>query len=260
MRAMAADTHSGRITVSIVSHGQLDLVEPLLADIEALDEKQLGVVLTLNIPETLPPGITGRKLQVRVLRNATPRGFSANHNAAFREAECEFFCVMNPDVRLPGNPFPRLIDKLRDAGVGLAAPLVLGPNGQVEDSARRFPTFAKLAARVLSRRRQPLDYPASTDPYDVDWVAGMFMLFRSETYRALSGFDEKYFLYYEDVDICARLRLAGGRVVLHPGARIVHHARRSSHRSLRYLWWHVSSVGRWLTSEPYRRVTAAVAP
>lgn len=246
-----------QLTVSIVSHQQLDLVEPLLTDLGSLGQKGLEVALTLNAPESLPPGIHTLGLPLRIHRNEAPRGFGANHNAAFRAASCQYFCVMNPDVRLQGNPFSSLIEQLQQPHAGVAAPLVIGPNGRVEDSARRFPTFPRLAARVLRRRSRPLDYPAATAPYDVDWVAGMFMLFRAETFRALSGFDERYFLYYEDVDICARLRLTGHRVVVDPGVKIVHHARRSSHRNLRYTWWHVASVARWLMSDPYRRVMAA---
>jgi GT2 family glycosyltransferase len=83
-------------------------------------------------------------------------------------------------------------------------------------------------------------------PFSPDWIAGMFMLFRSELFREVGGFDERYFLYYEDVDLCFRLRQHGYEVILVPDARAVHFAQRQSHRNLRYLLWHVRSLVRFL--------------
>jgi N-acetylglucosaminyl-diphospho-decaprenol L-rhamnosyltransferase len=67
-------------------------------------------------------------------------------------------------------------------------------------------------------------------------------------FRELRGFDERYFLYYEDVDLCRRLRKRGYEVVLVPSASAVHDARRESHRNLRHLSWHLASIARFLRS------------
>jgi len=80
----------------------------------------------------------------------------------------------------------------------------------------------------------------------------MFMLFRADTYREIDGFDERYFLYYEDVDICARLRQRGYDVRLVPAASVIHAARRDSHRRARYLAWHIRSTLRFWRSEACR--------
>ena len=74
------------------------------------------------------------------------------------------------------------------------------------------------------------------------------MLFRSSVFHALHGFDERYFLYYEDVDLCRRLRKRGYDIRLVPSVRAVHNARRESHRSLRHLRWHLASIVRFLLS------------
>jgi hypothetical protein len=82
----------------------------------------------------------------------------------------------------------------------------------------------------------------------------MFMLFPACTYQSVGGFDERYFLYYEDVDLCARLRLLGHEIVLCPDATVMHHARRASHRNFRYLRWHLGSMARFFLSPAYRQV------
>jgi len=80
------------------------------------------------------------------------------------------------------------------------------------------------------------------------------MMFPRSVFSLLQGFDERYFLYYEDVDICARLNLAGFPVAVLPECTVVHHAQRSSHRSLRYLRWHISSMMRFFMSPVYREL------
>ncbi len=74
------------------------------------------------------------------------------------------------------------------------------------------------------------------------------MLFRSEVYSELAGFDERYFLYYEDVDLCRRLRRRGYDVRLLPSVSAVHDARRESRRSLRHLRWHLASMLRFMVT------------
>ena len=235
------------ITISVVSHRQASLATNLIADVKAYCGETLPIILTLNVaeePTELPSGI-------KVIQNSRPKGFGANHNAAFREAATEYFCVVNPDVRLKMDPFPALLEALTDRDVGVAAPLVKSPSGTLEDSARRFPTVTRLAAKLFGRSPR-LDYETASARISPDWVAGMFMLFRSDTYRSMNGFDERYFLYYEDVDLCARLRLSGAKVIVEPAADVVHDARRASHGNLRHASWHARSILRYLLSASYR--------
>ena len=232
------------ITVSIVSHGQAWLVERLLADLAALGRSDLRVVVTLNIPEDAP---ATAGLDVRWIRNATRLGFGANHNQALRDSTDEFLCILNPDVRITSDPFPALLAAFASPQAGLAAPRVTTSSGSVENSARRFPTFLSLAAKAL-KLNAALDYPDGDATLSPDWVAGMFMLAKRAAFEAVRGFDERYFMYYEDVDLCRRLRRAGFDVRLVQSARIVHDAQRASHRDLRYLRWHLASVARFLAA------------
>lgn len=249
------------ISISVVSHGQGDLVGRALADlVHCSDSVPIEVILTRNIPEQLPFSAEDFPYPVKVVENASPKGFGANHNAAFRFATGKWFCVMNPDIRLDDNPFPELLACLANSNVGVAAPLVLAVHGEIEDSARRFPGPAKILCKAMGRCSGN-DYAIMDRPVHPDWVGGMFMLFPRSVYEKAGGFDERYFLYYEDVDLCARLRLMGYEVVLSPRAEVVHHARRSSHRNLRYLRWHLGSMARFFLSPVYwhilyRKVTA----
>lgn len=239
-----ADANAPRVSISVVSHGQAPLIEPLLADLARHVKTPFELIVTLNIPEALPFESARFGFPVRVIENPAPKGFGANHNAAFRESRGAAFCVLNPDIRIDRDPFPGLLECLRNPAVGVAAPLIKSPEGVIEDSARRFPTPFSILRKALLRRTE-VDYPVGEGSIDPDWVAGMFMVFPRDVFAALGGFDERYFLYYEDVNLCARLRLAGKQVVLCTSVSAVHDARRQSRGSWRYARWHLSSMMRY---------------
>jgi N-acetylglucosaminyl-diphospho-decaprenol L-rhamnosyltransferase len=224
----------------------------LLTDIQAHCSHQLiTVVLTHNLAEdcSLPEKDYGFKV-LRVT-NRDPQGYGANHNQAFRTIAADYFCALNPDLRLEQDPFPALLTRLeKDPQIGAISPLVLSPDRQIEDNARRLPTPGHIVKRIIKLGpRREYDFGTKSQP--VDWLAGMFLLFPSPIYRQLNGFDERYFLYCEDVDLGCRLRLAGLVSELDPTAAVIHEPRRSSHRRPRHLFWHLSSLVRFFRSPVY---------
>jgi GT2 family glycosyltransferase len=234
-----------RVCVSVVSHLQARLAKGLLDDLAAHCRDTVEVILTLNADEPLAFEVAEFGYPIELVRNHSPRGFGANHNAAFRLCRRRAFCVLNPDIRLAANPFPALIEELERDRVGVVAPRIVDTAGRTEDSARRFPTLCSLAAKALGRTGT-LDYEIGASPFSPDWIAGMFMLFSQEAFGAVGGFDERYFLYYEDVDICARLRAADYAVRLVPAASAVHDARRASRSNWKHRAWHLQSIVRYL--------------
>jgi N-acetylglucosaminyl-diphospho-decaprenol L-rhamnosyltransferase len=234
--------HPRRISISIVSHGQIYLINNLLNDIHKYcQNSSLELILTRNIEETLPFDVDSFLFPIKLIENPAPNGFGTNHNHAFAQATGQYFCVMNPDIRLYDDPFPALIECLKQPLVGVVAPLVVGNSGNVEDSARFFPTPFKILCKVFGGGKGS-DYVIEGQVIYPDWVGGMFMLFPREIFENLTGFNEQFFLYYEDVDLCARLRLQGYEVVLCPVAKVIHDAQRTSHKSLKYFKWHFISM------------------
>lgn len=230
------------VTLSVVSHRQNALVNQLLQDVQRHCADRVALVVTENVPDDTA---ISRALPFEHVVNTQVKGFGANHNAAFKHCRTPWFCVVNPDIRLPADPFSTLLAPFGDPAVAVVGPLVRSPAGTIEDSARRFPTAGSLLKKIVAEKRQP-DYPTDRGPQQVDWLAGMFMLFRSDAYRAAGGFDEAYFLYYEDVDICHRLRRAGGAVVFEPRAEVIHDARRGSRRNLGLARHHAAGILRFL--------------
>lgn len=229
------------ITLSVVSHGQAGLVSQLFADLARLNPPTLAkVVLTLNDPSEAALSWPTLPVPLHTQVNVVRRGFGANHNAAFAHCDTAYFLVVNPDIRLNADALGALVAAVQPQD-GVLAPVVREPDGTRADFARQIITPATLIQRHVLR-------DAQTPPGATHWVAGMFMLFPREAFAACGGFDEHYFLYCEDFDICARLQLAGKAVHVVEEAQVVHASQRTSRRRLRYLLWHMRSLLRmWST-------------
>ncbi|MEJ8823980.1 glycosyltransferase family 2 protein [Variovorax humicola] len=232
------------ITVSIVSHGQLALILPLLEQLDRFSTAMVEkVVLTINIPE--PDLIAGRQWQFPVERidNPAPKGFGANHNQAFARCSSDWFLVLNPDMRFDNDVLSPLVAQAAP-DAGLLTPRILEPGKTAPEQHRAIITPLEILTRKRAGYRIP-DVPA--------WVPGLFMLLRSKAYAQVKGFDERFFMYGEDFDICARVRLAGWKLQVGENLRARHEAQRASHASRRHLSWHVSSLLRvWLSSAFWR--------
>lgn len=243
-----------RLVVSIVSHGHCELVQDLLLQLAQWAAHSVTrVVLIQNVPEsTLQPPSIGWPFALDVIANPVPRGFGANHNTALKDAEEEFVCVLNPDVKLMAqhDPFADLMATCAAVqGAGCAYPTQVDELGNVQDSEREVPSpLALLRRRLLGRRDTR-----------VDWVNAACLVVPKSVWRDLGGFDERYFMYCEDVDFCLRLRLRGLRLVKAP-VRIVHAGQRASGRSFKHLTWHLRSLLRLWLSPVYRRAQQLLTP
>ena len=245
---------SAKVSISVVSHKQADLVSQLLSDIESYcSSDEIELILTLNVEEELPFTPDNFSFPIKMIHNKTRQGFGENHNQAFKHASGSYYCVLNPDIRFNTNPFAILITELNNDCIGVVAPLVLSPDNLIEDSAREFPTPFTILNKALGGHKGS-DYIIKEQAIYPDWIGGMFMLFPKQIFAQLNGFDERYFLYYEDVNLCARLRLLNYEIMLCPTAKIFHYAQRTSHANLKYFRWHLSSMTRYFLSSAFLRI------
>jgi N-acetylglucosaminyl-diphospho-decaprenol L-rhamnosyltransferase len=233
------------ITVSIVSHGHGGMISSLIDQLHRCPEVS-QIVLTLNIPEKM---VLPYSEKVLLIHNDTPKGFGANHNFAFTKLTQDYFCVLNPDIELLNNPFNPLMNMLmKDKTSGIVAPAIMNSLGKLEDSARYFPTLISLLKKFLFNDEGKFPIKDNELPAYPEWVAGMFMLFSRNSFSVVGGFDERYFLYYEDVDICRRLKNHGYVIALLPFVHVIHMAQRASRKNLYHMRLHISSALRFLSS------------
>ena len=159
-------------------------------------------------------------------------GYSAGMNHAANTQDNEFIYVMNPDAAVRPGAVKMLLERMdSDSQLGLLGPRIENEDGSLYPSARCFPSFRDGVGHAIvgmfkpdnpwSRRYKMLDW--GYDTYrEVDWVSGASMFCRRTAFEAVNGFDEDYWMYMEDVDLCWRLNRAGWKVGYEPDATVVH--------------------------------------
>jgi GT2 family glycosyltransferase len=240
------------ITLSIVSHNDSREVERLLSSLYLHEvEDKFQVILTDNLGNDLP---SYPWKNCAILRNEKPKGFASNHNEAFRHATGSYFCILNPDIIFVQSIFDRLIDRVKSGQADMITPVVVDSQDRVQDTFRKIPTPLELFQRRLLKRTHSIPLPEDVSVIAPEWISGTFMLMKSDVYQKLGGFDERYHLYMEDVDICARARLQGLSILVDSGMKLQHEGRRSSKQDFKYLLWHLHSAWKFFNSPVYKNV------
>lgn len=229
------------VTFSVVSHGQMNMIRDLINDLNSVKNIKFELLITLNIIEDFSD-FPKTDFPIKIIKNLYQKGFGSNHNYAFKFSSGNFFLIINPDIRFNNFSLDELLNAFDDDLVGAVAPLILTPTGFVDDSARRFPSIFNLILRTIFGIRS-IDYPTDCGPVVIDWAGGMFLLFRKDIFTLLNGFDDKnFYMYFEDVDICRRLKMAGYKLMLIPHVNVIHYAQRASRKNIKYLIWHFKSA------------------
>ena len=175
--------------------------------------------------------------RVTLVQNRENRGFGAAVNEAARMTDASRLWLLNPDCRVEPGAFAALAAVLhRHPECAIAAPQLLEADGRVQSSARGEPDawtglfgrhglmtrfFPESAAARRNLRAREL-VASGVESAVVDWVMGASMLIRRDAFELAGGFDERYFLYWEDADLCRRLRDRGYSTRYVPGAKVVH--------------------------------------
>ncbi|MFM7152324.1 MAG: glycosyltransferase family 2 protein [Gemmataceae bacterium] len=163
---------------------------------------------------------------VSLLRWRKNRGFARAVNEACRLSQGQWILLLNPDTSVPPNFLDRVLESLdhRDDRVGIVGFRLQNSDCSVQLSAGFFPTLrSSLLRLLLPRAIRKYSHPQTAGEHEVDWVTGSCLLIRSECFHALQGLDPRFFLYYEDVDLCFRARREGWSVVFDPSLSIIHH-------------------------------------
>lgn len=240
------------ISISIVSHADSEKVIHLLDSLQKYeDTKRIQVILTDNLGNELPDFANTLWASLHIIRNKSKFGFAKNHNQAFRQSNGKYFVILNPDLIFEQPVLETLINNLEKHQVDLIAPKIVDAQNVTQDSFRGLPTPLKLMKRRLLGEKIESFQADVHGLIHPDWIAGMFWLMKSETYRQLNGMDEKFRLYFEDVDFCTRARLAGLKIAVDSKVQIRHDAQRASRKKIYYLMLHTLSAFKFFSSSTY---------
>jgi N-acetylglucosaminyl-diphospho-decaprenol L-rhamnosyltransferase len=199
------------------------------------------VIIVDNDQESAVPEIPHA---VRLIRNPKNVGFARACNQGILASDGEYIVLINPDTLVEGDFFESLeefFDQNLEAGV--AGPRIVDGEGNLQLSARKELSFVSgFLGRTSLFPKNPLVrrfFPAAqklSDPVVVDWVSGACMIIRRRTIEEIGPMDERFFMYFEDADLCRRAREAGWLVYYLPQVEVLHHTGASSRSKPRAVW------------------------
>ncbi len=240
MNERVARPHVAAVIVNYNAGDALALAVRSLANDQGVDWE--AVVVDNASSDRSIEGLTRAWPWVRTICNLENYGFGRAVNQGVAETRAPFILLMNPDCELDRGATGHLLLALAaDETVAVVGPRIFDPDGRPQGNARGDPDMltglfgrTSLLQRLLpaaaTARRNVVAVAAGdgTTATDVDWLSGACVLVRRSAFERVGGFDERYFLYWEDADLCRRLRRAGYRIVYSPEATAVHQVGRSS--------------------------------
>ena len=223
-----------KIVISIVSHNQQALCSRLFRSIDNFLQSNLHEVIIVLTENTLTENTNkSERFRTYNINNLRHKGFGANHNAAFERFESDFFFIVNPDIIFNENlDLDVVFEQLIRDRFDISSPQIVGVSGAIEDYKRADLTFTNLLKRKFFRNNVE----------KFDWLAGMFLIVNSTSFRKLQGFDTDFFMYVEDCDLSMSARKAGMKTGDIEGFSVVHDARRASTKSFKHFRWHITSL------------------
>jgi GT2 family glycosyltransferase len=249
------------VDVVVVSYNSAEHLRGCVEGLSRLDWVQVIVVDN----GSADPGLDRiAELDVRTIETGANLGFAGGCNAGWRVGESRYVLFLNPDARIASDSLQRLVGVLesrREAAI--VAPRIVGDDGRLQHSLRRYPRLRSTYAQALFLHRlfpsspsvdEKVQDPAAYERPGVhDWASGACLLVRRDVLERIGGWDAGFFFYCEDIDLCRRVHDLGCTVRYEPSAEVVHEGGGSAPRSVmlphlaasrvRYAQLHRSRIG-----------------
>lgn len=242
------------ISIAIVTYNNASTIKETLDSIRALS----GASYTYKV-QVIDNGSTDHTREIvreysdiaeLILSPKGNVGFGAAHNVVIPTLRSDFHVIMNPDVTIKTTDFLEKLIRIfeQNPSVGMMAPSVRNENGELQYLCRRDLTILDLMLRfspikIMKRRRQyhemrDMDY---SQPFEVAFSSGCCMLIRTDIFVAIGGFDDRYFLYAEDADLCRSVRQKS-QIQYRPELEVCHRWARASYRNAGMTKIHIQSL------------------
>lgn len=231
-----------KIDIIIVNYNSTDYALKSIESIyESLNGLSANIIVADNASTDSPERLKKEFPKIKLMLNGKNLGFSKAVNKAFKISLANFVLLINPDTIIQNNFFKNLLEFIeKKKTTGIVGPMVYDEDGKIQGSARRFPTILT----SIFGRKSPLTRIFPNNPItkreficfscskkehlEVDWVSGACMAINRSAFESVGGFDEKFFLYWEDTDLCKRIGDQGWNIIYYPEIHVVHSVGKSS--------------------------------
>jgi len=254
------------ISIVIVNYKSRDLTLNCLKAIRAADWP--GLDYEIIVIDNYSADLSSRDLEpfgeIKFIMNGQNTGYGAANNQGIREARGDYVVIMNPDTVPAKDVFIKLFDFMENnPKVGAVGPKQFNLDNSIQDTCFRWPRlmtplYRRTPLGKIGAAKKDIDRYLYRDfdknsLREVNWLLGSFLFCRAESLRQVGVFDERFFLYFEDTDLCRRFWQGGWKVVYNPAVKILHNHKRQSARAPWYkfftnkaAWHHLASWAKFL--------------
>lgn len=185
-----------------------------------------------------------RKIEgnIEIIELGINKGFGYGHNKVLDILNSKYHFIVNPDIEIENsNQIKKMIEYLeKNQEVGMLSPLILSPDYSIQYLCKTNPTVFDMFIRRISpnlfkqrQERYVMKHTSYNEIMQLDYASGSFMVFKTEIYKKMNGFDDSFFMYLEDADITRRVNQVS-KAIFYPEARVIHAWERSSHKSIKF--------------------------
>jgi len=163
--------------------------------------------------------------RVKIIESKENLGFGKGNNLAAKEAKGEYLFFLNPDAYVQGYSLELMLNYAKENPlIGVVGPKLIEPSGQVQPSVRRLPSLIGAFKEYYLKEKNAYEafIPQVKEAIEVESVVGASILIKKDIFNQVGGFDDKYFMYYEDLELCRKLRKLGLKVIYMPNAEVGH--------------------------------------
>lgn len=240
------------ISLSIVTYNNEKIIKSTIESVVCHVENKLDYILYVidnNSTDRTVDVVKSCTGNIVIVKNEKNLGFGAGHNIVIDKIDSKYHIVVNPDITITNDVIKDIFEYMENHNeIGLLSPLIKYPDGQIQYLCKRNPTFIDLFIRLVFSKgfKKRQDYFTMKEtgydkPFEVEYVTGCFMFFRTEIFKKVKGFDDKIFLYLEDADITRRVNQIS-KTIFYPYNYVIHEWQRDAYKSLKLMWINIKSA------------------
>jgi len=226
-----------KLTIQIVNYNSRECLRECLGSLDsflAKNQDDAEIIIINNDTEPIGyflnawPQAAKRPKIIEINENV---GFGKAHNRGFKEAQGKYVLFLNPDTKITAESLEKMLNVFEaDEKIGIAGPILVDGEGRFQNECWGFKKTP--LSTIKSKLSGSATRAEEEGIFEVDWVSGGAMIIRKNIFSELGGFDEKYFMYFEDVDLCLQAKKNGWKIAVNPAARVYHRGGKSflSHR------------------------------
>lgn len=222
------------VSIVLLSYNKRDLTAECLNTVfKHVSDKEAEVIVVDNASsDDSVEYIRKHFPKVKLIENTRNAGFAGGCNLGAKSAKGDYILFLNNDAKLSNNPLPKMLEVFNSHDqTGIVGGLLVNHNGSLQRSYGSFYTVPNVAYLLFAGESGELKRFQGKEITETDWVSGGFMLVKRDVFEKVKGFNESYFMYIEDMDLCYRIKKAGFKIFNTPFAKVEHLGQGSTNKT-----------------------------